>query len=140
MVNSFQSFFRRSLIIIDFCEPNKLTGSFSGADISEGVPPYPLYKRFASALQQWIISGSFFSTSENVPELLCEDESLKEIKYKWNELVSQKGSELVYVSCFIEVILIDVYWKMERVYELGTVIFFLMEKSLFSVDVEEHQI
>ncbi|KNA11423.1 hypothetical protein SOVF_135400 isoform B [Spinacia oleracea] len=66
-------------------------------DISEGVPPYPLYKRFASALQQWIISGSFFSTSENVPELLCEDESLKEIKYKWNELVSQKGSELVYM-------------------------------------------
>lgn len=74
------------------------------ADFSEGVPPYPVYKHLASALHQWIISGSISSSSENVP-LLCEDETLKEMKIKWNELVSQKGSELVNVSCLTEMIL-----------------------------------
>lgn len=63
--------------------------------ISEGVPTYPLYKRLASALQQWILSGSFFSTSDNMLPFFCEDESFKEKKDKWNELVSQKGSELL---------------------------------------------
>ncbi|KMT15807.1 hypothetical protein BVRB_3g057820 isoform A [Beta vulgaris subsp. vulgaris] len=66
----------------------------TSTNFSEGVPPYPLYKHLASALHQWIISGSISSSSENVP-LLCEDETLKEMKIKWNELVSQKGSELV---------------------------------------------
>uniref|UniRef100_A0A803M5V6 ASCH domain-containing protein n=1 Tax=Chenopodium quinoa TaxID=63459 RepID=A0A803M5V6_CHEQI len=69
----------------------------SSNDFSEGVPSHPLYKKFASALQQCIISGSFFSSSENVPELLFEDESLQDMKIQWNELISQKGSELLHM-------------------------------------------
>ncbi|KAL2920910.1 maturase K [Bienertia sinuspersici] len=60
----------------------------------EGVPQYPLYKHLASALEQWIISGTFFSTINNVA-ILCEDDSINEKKDYWNDLVSQKGSELV---------------------------------------------
>lgn len=70
------------------------------ADLTQGVPPYPLYKTVASALLQWIISGSMSSTSENVASL-CEDEFLKEIKDHWNSLVSAKGSELVDVICLV---------------------------------------
>lgn len=61
------------------------------------MPPYPLYKSLASALEQWIVSGPFVSTSEDVPPL-CEDQSFKEMKDNWNKLISQKGSQLVDVS------------------------------------------
>uniref|UniRef100_A0A7C9EJZ7 ASCH domain-containing protein n=1 Tax=Opuntia streptacantha TaxID=393608 RepID=A0A7C9EJZ7_OPUST len=64
------------------------------SDLSEGVRLYPLYKHLASALKHWIVSGSFFSPCENALSI-CEDDSLKPIKDKWNELVSQKGPELV---------------------------------------------
>ncbi|CAO2821798.1 unnamed protein product [Amaranthus hypochondriacus] len=63
-------------------------------DFTEGVPSYPLYKSLASALEQWIVSGPFVSTSEDVPPL-CEDQSFKEMKDNWNKLISQKGSQLV---------------------------------------------
>ncbi|XP_021752381.1 uncharacterized protein LOC110717901 isoform X1 [Chenopodium quinoa] len=81
----------------DVNHPSHLQISPSSNDISEGVPSYPLYKKFASALQQCIISGSFFSTSEKVPELVSEDESLQDMKIQWNELISQKGSELLHM-------------------------------------------
>ncbi|XP_074320064.1 uncharacterized protein LOC141656870 isoform X2 [Silene latifolia] len=62
--------------------------------ISSGLPLYPLYKSLASALHQCIMSGSFVSVFETVSPM-SEDDSLKELKEKWNELISVKGFELV---------------------------------------------
>ncbi|KAL9233179.1 hypothetical protein vseg_008208 [Gypsophila vaccaria] len=61
---------------------------------SEGVPLYPLYKSLASALNQWITSGSSITVLETVSPM-SEDDSLKELRDNWNDLVSLKGSELV---------------------------------------------
>ncbi|KAM7461079.1 hypothetical protein LguiA_029200 [Lonicera macranthoides] len=63
-------------------------------DIYEGVPSYPLYKRLASALCQSISSGSICRTFNNMT-LIHEDDSLKQKEEEWDELILNKGSELV---------------------------------------------
>ncbi|KAM7461077.1 hypothetical protein LguiA_029198 [Lonicera macranthoides] len=70
--------------------PNPHTTS----DIYEGVPSYPLYKRLASALCQSISSGSICRTFNNMT-LIHEDDSLKQKEEEWDELILNKGSELV---------------------------------------------
>ncbi|KAF6152459.1 hypothetical protein GIB67_035527 [Kingdonia uniflora] len=69
---------------------------FDDSDTLQGVPPYPLYKRLASALHHCIISGAFLRTS-NAMMSINEDEFVEQKKDGWNDLVLQKGSGLVKV-------------------------------------------
>lgn len=62
----------------------------------EGVPMYPLYKRLASALQETVTSGTFYSTYCKM-ELIGVEESLKQKESEWQKLVSEKVSEIVNV-------------------------------------------
>lgn len=68
----------------------------------EGVPMYPLYKRLASALQETVTSGTFYSTYYKM-ELIGVEESLKQKESEWQKLVSEKVSEIVNViyNCWL---------------------------------------
>lgn len=63
----------------------------------EGVPPYPLYKRLALALHEAIASGSYAGTRNNVASI-DQGSSLNEKECEWQNLISEKGSELVNVN------------------------------------------
>jgi hypothetical protein len=65
----------------------------------EGVPPYPLYKRLASALLKCIDSEAFCSTSCNFDMMNSEfDNSFMQQKHnEWQKLILEKGSEIVNV-------------------------------------------
>ncbi|GMH18195.1 hypothetical protein Nepgr_020036 [Nepenthes gracilis] len=83
----------------DYCsgllkdEPSSDIHILLAPHIYQGVPPYPLYKCLASALLQFITSGCFCWTYEEVP-LNCEDISLIQTEEKWKKLILDKGSEL----------------------------------------------
>ncbi|KAK2976783.1 hypothetical protein RJ640_027619 [Escallonia rubra] len=62
--------------------------------LSEGVPPYPLYKRLAASLCQCISSRAFCRT-HNKMELIDEDKSWKQKEDEWNKSILQHGSELL---------------------------------------------
>lgn len=66
-------------------------------DSLHGVPPYPLYKRLASALHRSVVSRVFCRTYKNVA-LIHEDSLLKKKEEQWSELILKRGSELVNVS------------------------------------------
>lgn len=81
---------------------------FYFADSLEGVPPYPLYKRLASALLVCMDSEAFSSAGGNLAmnhEL--ENSSMQQKHSEWHKLIVEKGSEIVnvqsycYVNCFI---------------------------------------
>lgn len=66
-------------------------------DIFEGVPPYPLYKRLALALHQSIVSGAFCGRQNKMVLPMFEDISMKQ-KAEWNQLIMDKGHQLINVS------------------------------------------
>ncbi|XP_023750024.1 uncharacterized protein LOC111898331 isoform X3 [Lactuca sativa] len=68
--------------------------STSNTDLSEGVPPYPLYKHLASALCKSISNGAVHSMNANIP-LIHEDSSMKQKEREWNKFILEKGSDLV---------------------------------------------
>ncbi|KAL5712474.1 hypothetical protein ACHQM5_014644 [Ranunculus cassubicifolius] len=63
-------------------------------DTSGGVPPYPLYKQLASALNHCINSGVFVKASKVVMPFEEVDPREKR-KDGWNMLIQEKGCELV---------------------------------------------
>ncbi|KAL1112499.1 hypothetical protein V6Z11_D02G130100 [Gossypium hirsutum] len=83
------------LLDSDLIDPNP-----DGADISKGVPSYPLYKHLALALNQSIVSGFICSRQGN--SALMRDEISSEQKEKWNKLVSTKGLELINIMNTID--------------------------------------
>ncbi|KAF5775155.1 putative ASCH domain, PUA-like superfamily protein [Helianthus annuus] len=70
------------------------SSSTSSADVFEGVPPYPLYKYLSSALLDTISSGTIHKMHTNTP-LIHEDSSLKQKEYEWNNIIREKGSDLI---------------------------------------------
>ncbi|PIA45110.1 hypothetical protein AQUCO_01700566v1 [Aquilegia coerulea] len=63
-------------------------------DSSAGVPPYPLYKRLASALHQCLESGAFVRNS-NANMQFQEHESFEKRKDDWNMLFQENGFKLI---------------------------------------------
>ncbi|XP_058748790.1 uncharacterized protein LOC131621758 isoform X2 [Vicia villosa] len=65
----------------------------------EGVPPYPLHNRLASALLRCMVSQSFSSTSCNLEMMNNEFEnsSMQQKHNEWQKLILDKGSEIVNV-------------------------------------------
>ncbi|PON63555.1 ASCH domain containing protein [Parasponia andersonii] len=84
----------------DFCahllkpDPFPSAQSHENADSLKGVPPYPLYKRLAFALLQSVISGNFSRTYNQMPMIGVES-SLNQKEQAWQQLISEKGSEIV---------------------------------------------
>jgi hypothetical protein len=81
------------------------------ADSLEGVPPYPLYKRLASALLRCMDSESFCSTGFNLDMMMMiinefERPSMLKKHNEWHKLIVEKGSEIVNVNCYAFVSLI----------------------------------
>uniref|UniRef100_A0A2N9GKW2 ASCH domain-containing protein n=1 Tax=Fagus sylvatica TaxID=28930 RepID=A0A2N9GKW2_FAGSY len=70
-------------------DPNSPT-----TDSFEGVPPYPLYKRLASGLLESINSKAFCRSQSGL-KLIPEGSSSKQEENEWQELVLDKGSEIV---------------------------------------------
>ncbi|XP_022631920.1 uncharacterized protein LOC106778442 isoform X2 [Vigna radiata var. radiata] len=67
-------------------------------DSLEGVPPYPLYKRLASALLRCIDSGTFCRTGSNLAMgHEFEDSSIQQKQQQWQKLILEKGFEIVNV-------------------------------------------
>lgn len=71
-------------------------------DSLEGVPPYPLYKRLASALLRCMDSESFCSTGFNLDMMMMiinefERPSMLKKHNEWHKLIVEKGSEIVNV-------------------------------------------
>ncbi|KAK3012053.1 LOW QUALITY PROTEIN: hypothetical protein RJ639_012408 [Escallonia herrerae] len=69
------------------------------AVLSEGVPPYPLYKRLAASLCQCISSRAFCRT-HNMMAFIDEDKSWKQKEDEWSKSILQHGSELLNVRDF----------------------------------------
>ena len=67
------------------------------ADSFEGVPPYPLYKRLASGLLESINSKAFCRSQSGL-KLIPEGSSSKQEENEWQQVVLDKGSEIVNVS------------------------------------------
>ena len=67
------------------------------AESFEGVPPYPLYKRLASALLESINSKAFCRKYSDL-NFIPEGSSSKQEENEWQKLVLDKGSEIVNVS------------------------------------------
>uniref|UniRef100_A0A2N9J3V0 ASCH domain-containing protein n=1 Tax=Fagus sylvatica TaxID=28930 RepID=A0A2N9J3V0_FAGSY len=70
-------------------DPNSPT-----TDSFEGVPSYPLYKRLASGLLESINSKAFCRSQSGL-KLIPEGSSSKQEENEWQELVLDKGSEIV---------------------------------------------
>ncbi|GMY32580.1 hypothetical protein FCV25MIE_27822 [Fagus crenata] len=70
-------------------DPNSPT-----TDSFEGVPLYPLYKRLASGLLESINSKAFCRSQSGL-KLIPEGSSSKQQENEWQELVLDKGSEIV---------------------------------------------
>ncbi|XP_050255763.1 uncharacterized protein LOC126701599 isoform X4 [Quercus robur] len=71
-------------------DPNTTTATES----FEGVPPYPLYKRLASALLESINSKAFCRKYSDL-NFIPEGSSSKQEENEWQKLVLDKGSEIV---------------------------------------------
>ena len=67
------------------------------AESFEGVPPYPLYKRLASALLESINSKAFCRKYSNL-NFIPEGSSLKQEENEWQKLVLDKESEIVNID------------------------------------------
>lgn len=63
----------------------------------EGVPPYPLYKRLASALWESLCSGTFCPNYRRM-SMMTGESSLKQKEQEWLKLIMDKGLEMVQVS------------------------------------------
>ncbi|XP_076910774.1 uncharacterized protein LOC143568509 isoform X2 [Bidens hawaiensis] len=71
-----------------------VSSSTSSTDRFEGVPSYPLYKHLASALLKSISSGAIHKMHTDSP-LVHEDSSLKQKECEWNNIILEKGSDLI---------------------------------------------
>lgn len=65
----------------------------------EGVPQYPLYNRLASALLRCMDSQAFSSTNCNLEMMnnKFENSSMQQKHNEWQDLIIEKGSEIVNV-------------------------------------------
>ncbi|KAJ6366547.1 hypothetical protein OIU77_003020 [Salix suchowensis] len=76
------------------------------ADSFNGAVLYPLYIRLASALYQYVKSGAVCRTYEKMV-FSDKDSDLKQKEENWNQLIKEKGLELINVlegiSCEIHV-------------------------------------
>uniref|UniRef100_A0A7N2MSZ8 ASCH domain-containing protein n=1 Tax=Quercus lobata TaxID=97700 RepID=A0A7N2MSZ8_QUELO len=82
--------FCSNLLKLDPDDPNTSTATES----FEGVPPYPLYKRLASALLESINSKAFCRKYSDL-NFIPEGSSSKQEENEWKKLVLDKGSEIV---------------------------------------------
>ncbi|KAK7261643.1 hypothetical protein RIF29_27959 [Crotalaria pallida] len=64
-------------------------------DSLEGVPPYPLYKRLASALLRCMDSEAICWTGCNLAMTLEDTTSMQQNHDEWHKLIVEKGSEIV---------------------------------------------
>ncbi|KAI4324339.1 hypothetical protein L6164_023886 [Bauhinia variegata] len=64
------------------------------SDLLEGVPPYPLYKRLASALLKCMNSEAFCWTCNDLL-MIHDTSSIKQKQNEWHKLIVDKGSEIV---------------------------------------------
>ncbi|KAG0490504.1 hypothetical protein HPP92_007367 [Vanilla planifolia] len=62
--------------------------------VGGGVPPYPLYKPLARAIEGCRSSGTAFRETVLVTGL-SEDDSLKEKRKKWDRMILETGAELI---------------------------------------------
>jgi hypothetical protein len=67
------------------------------ADSFDGVALYPLYKRLASALYRSVKSGAVCRTYEKMV-FGDKDSNLKQKEENWDQLIKEKGLELINVS------------------------------------------
>ncbi|KAJ6419062.1 hypothetical protein OIU84_029215 [Salix udensis] len=96
----------------DFCvklleeDPNDMSCHSTPTDSFYGVVLYPLYIRLASALYQYVKSGAVCRTYEKMV-FSDKDSELKQKEENWNQLIKEKGLELINVlegiSCEIHV-------------------------------------
>ena len=66
------------------------------ADSFYGVALYPLYIRLVSALYQYVESGAVCRTYEKMV-FSDKDSELKQKEENWNQLIKEKGLELISV-------------------------------------------
>ncbi|XP_042044352.1 uncharacterized protein LOC121790131 isoform X2 [Salvia splendens] len=66
---------------------------YTHADVSGGVPSYPLYKRLALSLYQSISSGVLCSYQELIPA--HEEPNCRKKDEEWNKILAEKGSALL---------------------------------------------
>uniref|UniRef100_A0A6N2N7H8 ASCH domain-containing protein n=1 Tax=Salix viminalis TaxID=40686 RepID=A0A6N2N7H8_SALVM len=96
----------------DFCvklleeDPNDMSCHSTPTDSFNGAVLYPLYIRLASALYQYVKSGAVCRTYEKMV-FSDKDSDLKQKEENWNQLIKEKGLELINVlegiSCEIHV-------------------------------------
>lgn len=67
------------------------------ADSFEGVPPYPLYKRLATALHETTLSRTLRGTCKTMEKFGVYDSS-EQKEHEWQRLISEKGSQISDVS------------------------------------------
>lgn len=74
------------------------------ADSLEGVPPYPLYKRIASALLRCMESETFCRIGGNLAMTNeFEDSSIQQKRNEWHKLIVEKGFEIENVNAVLSV-------------------------------------
>ncbi|OIS99098.1 PREDICTED: uncharacterized protein LOC109230788 [Nicotiana attenuata] len=84
----------------DYCTTLLLDDSSNpfpnSTDLSEGVPPYPLYKCLAASLYQ-AISSEALPRTEHKLAVMQESCSSKQMQEEWTSLIRKKGSHLLNV-------------------------------------------
>ncbi|KAJ6366549.1 hypothetical protein OIU77_003020 [Salix suchowensis] len=87
-------------------DPNDMSCHSTPTDSFNGAVLYPLYIRLASALYQYVKSGAVCRTYEKMV-FSDKDSDLKQKEENWNQLIKEKGLELINVlegiSCEIHV-------------------------------------
>jgi len=93
------------LLILDFFwQDNVYAYFYYFADSLEGVPPYPLYKRFSSALLKCMDSETFCRTGANLAMTdEFEDSSMQQKRNEWHRLIVEKGFEIENVNAVLSV-------------------------------------
>ncbi|XP_022145214.1 uncharacterized protein LOC111014716 isoform X3 [Momordica charantia] len=71
-----------------------------------GVPPYPLYKRLASALWESLCSGTFCPNYRRM-SMMTGESSLKQKEQEWLKLIMDKGLEMV--QQILKTVILELY-------------------------------
>ncbi|KAG4955509.1 hypothetical protein JHK84_041490 [Glycine max] len=87
--------FFSNLLKDDATHPSSSHSLSQPNDSLEGVPPYPLYKRFSSALLKCMDSETFCRTGANLAMTdEFEDSSMQQKRNEWHRLIVEKGFEI----------------------------------------------
>ncbi|KAG4945161.1 hypothetical protein JHK87_041168 [Glycine soja] len=87
--------FFSNLLKDDATHPSSSHSLSQPNDSLEGVPSYPLYKRFSSALLKCMDSETFCRTGANLAMTdEFEDSSMQQKRNEWHRLIVEKGFEI----------------------------------------------